>query len=119
MIESNEEILLKHTIINEKTIKDIVDKIAVFYNPDKVILFGSYAEGNPNYDSDLDILIIKESDKPRYQRSNEIRKYLLGTMLPMDILVYTEKELDDEMKIDYSFIHQAMKTSIILYERNN
>jgi predicted nucleotidyltransferase len=47
-------------------------------HPDKVILFGSYANGNPGEDSDLDLLVIKDMPQKRIQRGCEIRKYLRG-----------------------------------------
>lgn len=45
-------------MIGKEKITEIVDKIASGYNPDKIILFGSYATGNPNEDSDLDLFVI-------------------------------------------------------------
>lgn len=98
-------------------INDIAKRIAEFYNPDKIILFGSYAYGNPNENSDLDFLIIKDSDIPRPERASEIRKMLYGTMIPMDVLVYTNKEILDSMGSKYNFIYQAIKNGKTLYER--
>ena len=40
-------------------ILEIAEKIKREYKPDKIILFGSYAYGNPDKDSDIDFLIIK------------------------------------------------------------
>jgi len=55
-------------MIGEDKISEIVNKIAFGYNPEKIILFGSYAAGNPSEDSDLDLFVIKETDLPRPQR---------------------------------------------------
>ncbi|MFW6282300.1 MAG: nucleotidyltransferase domain-containing protein, partial [bacterium] len=65
-------------MIPEKKINEVVNRIVSNVHPDKVILFGSYAEGNAGEDSDLDILVIKEMDIPRHKRSREIRKFLRG-----------------------------------------
>ncbi len=100
-------------------IKDIVKKIVEGFKPERIILFGSYASGNPDEDSDLDLLIIKESNQPRYRRSIEIRKSLIGSNIPMDILVYTTEEFEQEKDEKYSFINEAIRSSIILYERVN
>ena len=105
-------------MINSTKIKDIVNKIAIGFNPQKIILFGSYAAGNPNNDSDLDLLIIKDTDLPRHKRSFDIQKSLIGSMIPMDILVYTSKEFELEKNEKNSFLYSAIKTSKILYERN-
>ena len=100
-------------------INDIVSRIAAGFNPDKIILFGSYAAGNPNNDSDLDLLIIQETDLPRHKRSFDIQKALIGSKIPMDIIVFTQKEFDQEQNEKFSFINSAIKTSKILYERKN
>ena len=105
-------------MINSIKIYDIVDKIVSGFSPQKIILFGSYATGNPNNDSDLDLLIIKDTDLPRHKRSFEIQKSLIGSMIPMDILVYTSKEFELEKNIKNSFLYSAIQTSKILYERN-
>ncbi|MCX6278088.1 MAG: nucleotidyltransferase domain-containing protein [Bacteroidetes bacterium] len=100
-------------------INDIVARIATRFNPDKIILFGSYAVGNPNSDSDLDLLIIQETDLPRHKRSFDIQKALIGSKIPMDIIVFTNKEFEQGQKEKFSFISNAIKTSKILYEREN
>jgi predicted nucleotidyltransferase len=104
-------------MIETNKINDIVNRIVGRFNPDKIILFGSYAAGNPNNDSDIDLLVIKDTDLPRHKRSFDIQKSLIGSMIPMDILVYTQKEFDQEKQEKYSFISAAIKTSKILYER--
>jgi uncharacterized protein len=104
-------------MIETNKINDIVNKIAQGFNPDRIILFGSYAAGNPTSESDIDLLIIKDTDLPRHKRSFEIHKSLRGSMVPMDILVYTQKEFEQEKLNNYSFLSSAIKTSKILYER--
>jgi len=104
-------------MIETAKINDIVSRIATNFNPDKIILFGSYANGNPDNDSDLDLLIIKDTDLPRHRRSFDIQKLLIGSMIPMDILVYTNQEFEQEKNEKYSFLNSAIKSSKILYER--
>lgn len=104
-------------MIETTKIKDIVLKIAKKFNPDKIILFGLYATSNPNKDSDLDLLIIKDTDLSPQKRSFDIQKSLIGSMIPIDILVYTNKEFEREKDKKYSFISSAIKTSKIVYER--
>ena len=103
-------------MIETNKINEIVFRIASIFNPDKIILFGSYASGTPNNESDLDLLIIKDSELPRHKRSFDIQKSLIGSMIPMDILVYTAKEFEQEKNEKYSFINSAIKTSKVVYE---
>ena len=104
-------------MIENRLINDIVNKIANRFNPDKIILFGSYASGNQNEDSDVDLLVIKESNEPIQSRDFEIRKYLLGTAIPLDIIVYTNAEFEEEKNNRYSLISSTLKFSKLMYER--
>lgn len=104
--------MIKTTKINE-----IVIRIATNFDPDKIILFGSYATGIPNDDSDLDLLIIQDTDLPRHKRSFDIQKSLIGSMVPMDIVVFTNKEFEQERNEKYSFLNSAIKNSKVVYER--
>jgi uncharacterized protein len=105
-------------MIESIKINDVVRTIATKFNPFKIILFGSYASGNPNNDSDLDLIVIQDTDLPRHRRSFDIQKSLIGSMIPIDILVYTLSEFENEKNEKHSFLNTAIKTSKILYERS-
>ncbi|MEI7983759.1 MAG: nucleotidyltransferase domain-containing protein [Bacteroidota bacterium] len=98
-------------------ITEIVNRIAIGYNPDKIILFGSYASGEQSEDSDLDLFVIKNSDLPRPQRAFQVRKMLFGMMVPMDLIVYTPDEIEKSLGNKFSFVHEVMNTGKVLYER--
>jgi len=101
----------------QKQIEEIVKRIVDNYKPEKIILFGSYAYGIPTKDSDLDLLIVKNSSLPRHKRAREIRKYLWGiSEIPKDIIVYTQKEIDDWKEVEEAFVTKVVKKGKILYE---
>lgn len=100
-------------------INDIVTKIAANYNPDKIILFGSYAKGCNNEDSDVDFILIKQTDLPKQRRGLEVRKLFYRIAIPMDFKIYTSKEFNDELNNKFSFLNSALKDSKVLYERKN
>jgi len=77
----------------KKITKKITDQIVKTYNPEKVILFGSYAYGKPNENSDLDIAIIKNTTKTYHDRLIELRK-LVRTTFPIDFFVFTPDEIN-------------------------
>ena len=104
-------------MIGKEKISEIVDKIASGYNPDKIILFGSYATGNPSEDSDLDLFLIKDTDLPRPQRTVQVRKMLYGSMIPIDLIVFTPKEIDESKENKFSFVYEVLTTGKTLYER--
>jgi len=100
-------------------INDIALRIAKKFKPEQIILFGSYANGTQTKGSDIDLLIIQNTDLPNHKRGLDIRLSLIGNKMPIDILVYTRNEFEQEKNDKYSFLYSAIKTSKILYERPN
>jgi predicted nucleotidyltransferase len=106
--------------MNENAIiLEIVNKVVDSYQPEKVLLFGSYATGNETSDSDVDLIIVKDTKTPRHKRGREVRKYLFGTLIPIDLKVYTPDEFEKEKDLQYSFINSVINECITLYERKN
>ena len=101
----------------KENISEIVNKIASGYNPEKIILFGSYATGNPNEDSDLDLFVIKDTDLPRPQRTVLVRKMIYGSMIPIDLIVYTPKEIEESKENKFGFVYEVLNNGKTLYER--
>lgn len=104
-------------MIGTDKISEIVNKIASGYNPEKIILFGSYATGNPNEDSDLDLFVIKDTDLPRPQRTVQVRKMIYGSMVPIDLIVYTPKEIEESKGNKFGFVYEVLNHGKTLYER--
>jgi predicted nucleotidyltransferase len=102
-------------LITKDQINQIVATIVKSVHPDKVILFGSYANGNPGEDSDLDLLVIKDMPQKRIQRGREIRKYLRGAGIPIDLLVYTPREIEEWQETKAAFITQIIDQGQVLY----
>jgi len=102
-------------MITQSQINEVVDIIVKNVNPEKVILFGSYAYGEPQEDSDLDILVIKDTDDGRYRRTREIRRYLRGTKIPIDVVVYTRAEVEEWRETKSAFITQVIQNGRVLY----
>ena len=106
-------------MIETRQINDIVNRIAINYNPDKIILFGSYAHGNYSDNSDLDFILVKETSAPKHKRGLEVRRLFYGLTVPMDFKIYTSAEFSNELANQYSFLSSAIKGSKILYERKD
>lgn len=103
----------------QQEIRRLKDKIVENYQPEKIIIFGSYVWGKPNKSSDLDLFIIKNSRKERRFRTTEVEQLLLDRQLPLDILVYTPKETADSLKKDDFFIKEVINQGKIIYDRKN
>ncbi len=98
----------------------MVQKIVDSYKPDKVILFGSLARGEIHNDSDIDLLIIKKSDKRRPFRTKEVFASLRGMerRYPLDALVYTPDELEKRISLGDYFIIRILSEGTMLYGRS-
>jgi len=108
-------------MVTKKDIDILRERIVETADPERIILFGSYGRGAQTEDSDLDILVIvKKSKYPRYKRARTIRKKIWGLVsIPKDILVYTEKEIQESKDIKYSFISNVLAEGVTIYERRS
>jgi len=96
---------------------DIVRRIVETAQPEKIILFGSRARGDARPGSDFDLLVIKESDEPRYRRDAPLYLALAGVNAPVDVLTYTPEEVRDWSAVPQAFITTAVREGKVVYER--
>jgi len=101
----------------KKIINEILGGIIKGYKLKKVIFFGSYAYGKPSEDSDIDFLIIKNTDKKPIDRWIEVKSLLRdrSRMLPVAPLVYTEKEIEERIEIRDFFIEEILEKGEVLF----
>lgn len=99
-------------------LQEFVRRIVDAVDPARIILFGSYAYGTPHMDSDVDILVIMETDRPRHKRSVAINRVLAGLLIPKDILVYTPAEIDDWKDVPQAFVTQVLKKGVVIYDKD-
>lgn len=97
--------------------QEIVRRIVAATDPDKIIVFGSRARGDHRPDSDIDILVIKESSEPRYKRSRGLYGMLSDIMVGVDIVVYTPDEVREWQGARRAFVTTAVREGKVLYER--
>ena len=96
-----------------------VEKIKKEYQPEKIILFGSYAYGEPSPDSDLDLFIIKQTDKERRERFVEVKRLVYDPKRKVAVspLVYTPKEVKDMLSLGDDFVNEILEKGVVLYAR--
>ncbi len=104
-------------MITQAQIDKVIERLIDNVKPEKIILYGSYAEGTPTEDSDLDLLIVKGMQMPRYKRSKEVKKHLRGLAIPVDIIVYTQEEVYEWEGVKNSFVNQVFKNGKVVYEQ--
>lgn len=99
-----------------ETLPQAIEAIVHAIKPEKIILFGSYAYGEPTPDSDVDLLIIWDTDKPRRERVVTISLLLYPRRFPVDIIVRTPRELEEELPHNF-FLREILSKGVVLYER--
>jgi predicted nucleotidyltransferase len=104
-------------MLTEAEINELIEKIIQRMQPFKVIIFGSYAKGTATYKSDLDIFIVKDSHLPMKQRAEELGPVLSSLLVPVDVHVYTQEEVEEYGSEEYSFVHSVVKTGKVYFER--
>lgn len=101
---------------SEEIISEIVRRLVKAAHPLKLILFGSYAKGTENEDSDFDILVIEENVVSRYQEILKLRKSLRGIMIPIDLLVISEADFKERSELPSNVYYWANKEGKVIYE---
>lgn len=99
-------------------IEEITRRIIANFDPQKVILFGSYAYGDPKPESDIDILVIMHTELSEIQQAQAIRKSI-NPLFGLDLLVYKPDNISKRIQWGDSFLKEILEKGVILYESDN
>ncbi|MCS6939853.1 MAG: nucleotidyltransferase domain-containing protein [Roseiflexaceae bacterium] len=97
-----------------KTIEAISDRIAQEFEPELIILFGSYAYGNPQEDSDVDLLVVMRHDGNNVYKAIDILNRVQPPF-PIDLLVRSPEEFWQRIALNDSFLCDILAKGRILY----
>lgn len=102
------------------TLQQIVQSLIEAYQPQHIVLFGSLAYGEPDADSDIDLLIIKETDESPLARRVHVRRLVADPerRVPFSPLVLTPEELAHRLMLGDPFYLEIMRRGKVLYARN-
>jgi predicted nucleotidyltransferase len=100
-----------------RLIREIADKIRREYRPERIVLFGSYANGNPGPDSDIDLLIIKETSDRPIDRRVKVAGIAADPhrLIPLEPIVVTPAEVAVRTAIGDQFLAEILATGETLY----
>src|SRR5438876_12010130 len=100
-----------------RVIRAYARQVAEQFKPDKIILFGSYAYGTPNEDSDVDILVIMPT-RNQHDQAFKIR-LAVEAPFPMDLIVRKPKEIKWRLEEGESFTTEIVTRGKVLYEKDD
>jgi len=103
-------------MLTQAQLDEIKRRITENLNPNKIILFGSYATGTPTEASDIDLLIVKDSNLPTHIENRKVRKMLSDLKIPVDVIVKSIKEFEIYKEIIGTIIYSANKFGKVIYE---
>lgn len=98
-------------------LSEITDRLVRASQPEKIILFGSYARGDSGPDSDMDLLVVIPGVKHLRAESVRLRGVLRGLLVPIDIIVTTPEQLQRLENVPGLVYREALREGKILYER--
>jgi uncharacterized protein len=105
--------------VTDALLSDITRRIVEKFQPYKVVLFGSYAYGAPDLDSDVDLLVVMDSDEPMAQRIRRVTEVAKVRFLPMDIIVRTPAEMAQRLVMGDFFLAEILDKGKVLYRRES
>ena len=105
-------------MIAANVLKNKIVEALMPINPEKIILFGSYAYGTPNEDSDLDICVVEKNYKNKWDDKMMIYNLLKDLDLPMDILNPKVDEYEFYRHEINSVYYDTDKKGIILWQKD-
>jgi predicted nucleotidyltransferase len=98
----------------QEELRKWANQLALRFSPEKVILFGSYAYGQPTADSDVDLLVVMSHTESDIKKASEIRMTLPVT-IPIDVIVRSPKKIQERLLMGDFFIREIMEKGKILY----
>jgi len=103
-------------MIASKKIGEAAKILAEAAHPLKIILFGSYAQGKPTEESDVDLLVIERNLPNKLDEMVRLRRLLRPLRIPVDVLVYSEDEVREWGHLPGTALYWALKQGKVLHE---
>lgn len=105
-------------MVKMKHIHELAEKIGDLYNPEKIILFGSYAYGKPMPDSDVDILVVMSFEGKPFRKALEILK-TVDPLFSIDLVARDPSDTERRYREGDPLIRMALDHGKVLYERDH
>lgn len=97
-------------------VEELARRIAREYDPEKIILFGSLARGDDHELSDIDMVVIKKTEKRFLERIDDVL-LLNDTEMCLECFVYTPEEFAKMIEEENPFIEDVLESGVVMYEK--
>jgi len=104
--------------VTPELVADVVARIRERFAPEKIVVFGSAARGQTTNGSDLDLLVVMQTDLAPHERATPIRLMFRPSPCPMDILVYTPEEIARWNGAAGHIVTEALQTGKVMYDKS-
>jgi predicted nucleotidyltransferase len=103
-------------MVTDQQIRDLADRIAAEFRPQRIILFGSRARGTPHQDSDVDLLVVMPFEGSRFRMAGRILGRTHPRTFPVDLILRTPGEMAERYQLGDPFIREVADRGRVLYE---
>src|SRR6266508_4490556 len=97
-------------MLSPAEIDRLIQRLVTSARPQKVIIFGSYAKGTATATSDIDVLLVVDTDLPMGVRADSLAPTLSPSWISVDVHVYTPEEVEEYGKEKFSFVRSVLDT---------
>lgn len=102
-------------MVTKKRLEEIKEKIVKSVSPEKIILFGSYARGSATKDSDIDLVVIWDSNLNPHKRNVFLSRLFPKRDFSLDIFAFTEKEAEKFKDVAGTILYEAFNYGKVIY----
>ena len=108
---------MKNTDFKPRKKIRVLKEVLLRYRPERIYLFGSWARGEEDDLSDLDVVVIKRTNKPFFTRLRETARLIPPELEGVDILVYTPAEYAEMKREGNALAELITEEGIVIYDR--
>ena len=103
-------------MLTAQLLQTAVERVLAVAQPLQIILFGSYARGDADAESDIDLLIVENEVADRGQEMLRLTRSIGYLGLGVDVLVYSEQEAMRRGQVPGTLLHHALREGKVLYD---
>jgi len=106
-------------MLQSEQIQELTRRIAQVFQPERIVLFGSYARGEMDENSDVDLLVVAQTLPPPRERYSSVRRLLADYPASFDIIVKTPEEFERHRHVVNHIVYFADRYGKVVYEQGN